>query len=115
MLKEIYLHLKDKGLNPYFPGQHKGECTEPYVVIKLGAQRPSVQSNKLGQRLMDFIMFVPIADYKRVETYRKDVIEALKELKYLRKTGSETPAIADEDKKAYTFSVEYTILKKLEG
>lgn len=115
MLEDIYAHLKKKELNPYFPGRHKGECEEPFVVIKEGFQMPSIQSNRVGQRIMDFVLFVPIYDYKQVEPYRRKVVQALKELPFLRKTGGETPVIVDDTKKAYTTSIEYVIQKKLEG
>jgi len=39
----------------------------------------------------------------------------MKELDFLRKTGNETPIIIDDTKKAYTTSIEYQIIKKLEG
>ena len=45
----------------------------------------------------------------------KQIRAALKEVLDLRKTGFETPAITDDDKKAYTSSIEYVIIKKLEG
>ncbi len=115
MLQEIYIHLKDQGLNPYFPGKHRGECEENYVIIKQGTQMPSLQSRKLGQLVMDFILLIPIYDYKEMKSYRDNIVQALKELSYLRKTGTETPIITDDEKKAYTTSIEYVIQKKLEG
>lgn len=115
MVRDIYLHLKEKGLNPYPPGQHKGECEEPFVIVMEGTQMASIQSNRVGQRVMDFIIFVPINSYIAIDPYVKDIRQALKELSYLRKTGLETPIITDDEKKAYTTSIQYTILKKLEG
>ncbi|MBC8590610.1 hypothetical protein [Wansuia hejianensis] len=115
MWQDIYTELKEKNLNPYPPGLHKGLCEEPYVVIKEGTQIPSIQSNVLGQKVIDIIVFVPLSSYIAVDPYMKKVRSALKELSYLRKTGLETPIITDDDKKAYTSSIEYVIQKKLEG
>ena len=115
MIKAIYDHLKAKNLNPYFIGQHKGECTERYCVIKENLQVPYFYSNKLGYRLIDIIVFVPLNSYIAVEPYVNEIKAAMKELKFLRKTGNETPVITDDDKKAYTTSIEYQIIKKLEG
>lgn len=115
MWKTIYDKLKEKGLNPYAPGQHEGLCDKPYCVVKEGTQIPSIQSNRLGQRVVDIIVFVPIASYIALEPYMEKIRSALKELDFLRKTGFESPAITDDDKKAYTTSIEYVLQKKLEG
>lgn len=115
MIKTIYDHLKAKNLNPYFIGQHKGECTKRYCVIKENLQVPYFNTNKLGYKLVDIIVFVPDNSYVQIEPYIKQIKAAMKELKWLRKTGNETPVITDDDKKAYTMSIEYQIIKKLEG
>lgn len=115
MVRDIYTHLKGKGLNPYFPGQHKGNCKDEFVIIMEGTQMPSIRSNQLGQQIIDFIIFVPAESYIKIDPYKKEIRQALKEISNLRKTGQETPTITDDDKKAYTTSIEYVIQKKLEG
>ena len=115
MWKTIFDKLREKGLNPYAPGQHEGLCDKPYCVVKEGTQIPSIQSNRLGQRVVDIIVFVPISSYIALESYMKQIRSALKELEFLRKTGFESPAITDDEKKAYTTSIEYVLQKKLEG
>lgn len=115
MWEAIFNKLKDDKLNPYPPGKHEGICTKPYCVVKEGNQIPSIQSNRLGQRVVDIIVFVPLSSYIKLDPYMKQIRSALKSLPNLRKTGFETPAITDNDKKAYTSSIEYTIQKKLEG
>lgn len=115
MWKIIFNKLKEKNLNPYPPGQHGGLCITPYVVVKEGTQIPSIQSNRLGQKVIDIIVFVPLGSYIALDPYVKSIRLALKEVSILRKTGFETPAITDDEKKAYTMSIEYVIMKKLEG
>lgn len=115
MWKTIFDKLKEKGLNPYPPGKHEGLCDKPYCVVKEGTQIPSIQSNRVGQRVIDIIVFVPLSSYIALDPYLKQIRSALKELPNLRKTGFETPAVTDDDKKAYTTSIEYVIIKKLEG
>lgn len=115
MWKSIYDKLEEKGLNPYPPGKHQGECTERYCVIKENSQVSYYFTNKLGYRLIDIILFVPINSYIQVEPYIEEVRAAMKELDFIRKTGNETPIIVDDTKKAYTTSIEYQIIKKLEG
>ena len=66
-------------------------------------------------KLIDIVLFVPLNSYIEVETYMMEIREAMKELIFLRKTGNETPIIVDDSKKAYTTSIEYQIIKKLEG
>lgn len=111
----IFDKLREKGLNPYPPGKHTGLCEEPFCVVKDGSQVPNIRTSRLGHKIVDIIIFVPISSYIALEPYAKQVRDALKELKYLRKTGGETPAVPDDDKKAYTMSIEYVLQKKLEG
>ena len=113
--KQIYTKLKEKGLNPYAPGQHTGECKKRYCVIKESSQVPFFRSNRLGYRLVDIILFVPLASYIKMDPYMQEVRAAIKELPNLRKTGNETPVIVDDGAKAYTTSIEYQIIKTLEG
>lgn len=115
MMKDIYTQLKDANLNPYFIGQHEGLCRERFIVVKQGTQMASIGSNQVGQTIIDIIVFVPLNSYIELDPYMKEIRQALKELTYLRKTGLETPAITDDEKKAYTTSIEYVLQKKLEG
>lgn len=111
MFTTIYNALKPH--NVYPPGKHTGLCTEPYVVVKEKGLIPTV-GNKLGNNLIDIILFVPIGSYPVMKTYRAAVVATLKTVSGLRKTGFETPQIPDNDVEAYTMSVEYTTLKRLE-
>jgi hypothetical protein len=113
--KLIYDKLKAKGLNPYPPGQHQGDCTERYCVVKENTQVPFFNSNRLGYRSIKIILYVPLNSYIAIEPYAKDIRAAMKELTSLRKTGTETPVITDDTVKGYTTSIEYQIIKKLEG
>lgn len=115
MWETIFNKLEENELNPYPPGKHEGLCKTPYCVVKEGTQMPSIQSNRLGQRVVDIIVFVPLSSYIALDPYMKSIRSALSDITNLRKTGFETPAITDNDKKAFTSSIEYTILKKLEG
>ena len=115
MWKTIYDKLKAYNLNPYPPGIHKGICTEKYCVVREGTQIPSLKTNKLGQSVMDIILFIPYTDYPSLEAYKVLVRAALAELDYLRKTGFESPAITDDTEESITMSIEYVLQKKLEG
>jgi hypothetical protein len=112
---KIYDCLEENGLNPYPLGKHKGECKENFCIIKEGEQIPNIRSNKIGQQIVEIIVYVPYESYLNLRLYVKEIKNVLKELKFLRKTGNETSVIVDDDKKAYTMSIEYILLKKLEG
>ena len=114
LIQQVFNKLKSHDLNPYFLGQHRGMCNTPMTVIKEGVQIPTLGTNRTGQKIIDIIVFVPLSSYVALDTYMKNVRVALKELAYLKKTGSETPAVTDDEKEAYTTSIEYIILKKLE-
>lgn len=115
MWKKIYLKLQEKGLNPYAPGQHEGLCIERYCVVRESSQVPFFRSNRTGYRLIDIIIFVPVSSYIKVKPYTEEIKAAMKELPFLRYTGNETPIITDDEVKAYTTSLEYQIIKTLEG
>ncbi len=115
MWQKIYTHLSEKGLNPFAPGQHEGLCTNRYCVVKESSQMPFFRSNRTGYRLIDIIAFVPVASYISIKPYAEEIKAAMKELPFLRYTGNETPVITDDEVKAYTTSIEYQIIKKLEG
>lgn len=114
MWKKIFDKLKVEGLNPHAPGQHKGLCASPYCVIKEGSQIQSIYSNRLGQKAMDIIIFAPLDSYIALDVYAKEIRIALRDVEGLRKTGFETPVIIDDDKDAYTISIQYVVIKKLE-
>lgn len=114
MWKQIYDHFKD--LNPYPPGAHNGECLSRYFVIREGTQSPFIgRGNLLGYRGIDLILFVPANDYTELEDYADEIRERAKGLKWLRKTGVETPALPDDSNKSITMSIEYQLIKRLEG
>jgi hypothetical protein len=115
MWEEIFQKLNNKGLNPFPIGQHVGLCTENYCVVREGQQSPSVSGNRAGSRLVEVILFVPIGSYIQADVYATAIRAALKELSAIRKTESETPWITDDEVEAYTSSIEYQILKKMEG
>lgn len=115
MIVSIYEHLENNGLNPCMVGQHKGDCEDPFIILREGTQIPSINSRMVGMQIIDIIIYIPINDYSALKVFREKVITAIREFDFLRKTGTETPPIVDESKLAYTMSIEYVLQKKLEG
>lgn len=116
MWQRIFNKLRDKGLNPIPLGKHIGECKERYCVIKEQTQSAYFNARGLGYRPIDIIIFVPMASYLDVAPYVAEIKAAMRELRPdLRTTGTETPVITDDDRKAYTTSIVYQVMKRLEG
>lgn len=115
MWKVIYDRLKQAGLNPYQPGKHQGLCRERYCVVKNQTQSAFFNVRTLGYRLIDIILFVPWDDYPAMQDYVDEVKVVLSTIKGLRATGTETPTIIDDSREAYTASIEYQVMKRLEG
>lgn len=115
MTLRIYTKLKNDGVDVYFPGQHKGICQSPYTVIRKDAQLTYAGTNKLGQRIVDIMIYCPIKSYKAAEDYVKDIRKYMEGFNFLRKTGFETPWMVEDDIEAYSTSLQYTIIKELEG
>ena len=110
--QKINLHLKKLGYEVYAPGQKRDKCTDSYVVIKEGGTY-ALNSNVNGYKLFDIIIYHPMSNYSSMEFYVENIKQALKEIKELRPTGNETPAIVDNKVEAYTTSIEYQQFKRL--
>ena len=115
MWQKIYSKLQEHGLNPYPPGKHVGECKERYCVIKEQTQSAYFNARAVGYRAYDLILFVPWSSYVAIGPYVQVVKEAMRELPALRYTGTETPVIVEDEKKAYSTSLVYQAMKRLEG
>ncbi|HHU07813.1 MAG TPA: hypothetical protein GXZ59_05660 [Clostridiaceae bacterium] len=112
-MKQLYDHMKDKGLNPHFPGQYRGICEEPYTVILTGSQIPDPGTNQVGQRVIDILIYHPARSYVGMTAWINQVKNGLRDFKRLRRTGTETPILTEDEIKAYSSSIKYTILKEL--
>lgn len=112
MIIKLYDFLHDKGIEVYFIGQKKGECLSNYVVIKDSGTIPTI-GNKLGSQVIDVYCYVPQGRYTETVAFRNKIKILLKEFKSLRYTGNETPAIAEDDIKAFSFYIEYVNQKEL--
>ncbi|WP_197096796.1 hypothetical protein [Paraclostridium sordellii] len=110
MYEKIYDTLVDANIKPYSIGQHNGECNSPYVVISNAGTNPF--SVGLKYDIIDIIIYYPIGAYSKVEPYANKVKQALKKIKNLKYTNTDTPIVIDDDKKAYTQSFTYQVYKR---
>lgn len=113
MIFKLYEYLKNEGFEVYFIGQHTGICNTNYIVLKDGGSTSLTGKN--GSSTIDVIFYIPKNKFSNSRTFKSAVIESIKEFGELRYTGVETSIVADDDKKALTFSVIYENLRKMEG
>ncbi|WP_406541600.1 hypothetical protein [Clostridium ljungdahlii] len=112
--EHVFLHLKSKGIDAYSPGQHKGKCTTPYVVLKNTGTAGFEGSNQIGSQTLDVITYCPRSNYSDIEPYTVQVQSFLGELKgYIRPTGNITPVILDDSVNGYTQTIEYQTFQRL--
>ena len=57
-LKDIYKTLKQNDIDVFFVGQHKGDCIEPYVVVKSGITTKHATVSALIH-YFDILCYVP--------------------------------------------------------
>lgn len=105
--QDIFLFLKRKGYSVYFPAQKLGECTEPYVVVKVGTTS-QVLNYSSTQTFYDIICYVPHDQYSTLETFVDGVVEAMKGLRpMLKPTYDRTQPYLDTKANAFMSSVKY--------
>lgn len=112
MIIKLFDYLDDNGIEVYFIGQKKGQCLTNYVVLKDSGTIPTV-NNDLGIQVIDLYCYVPQGKYTETESYKKKIKEIMKGFNSLRSTGTETPPVAEDDIKAFSFSIEYQNQKTL--
>lgn len=110
---QMYTHLKTSGFDVYSPGQHKGQCTSPYVVIKhAGASR--LVGYSTDTHLYDVMCYVPVAEYSTLEPFVESVKESLKKLfPMIKPTGLQDPAFLDDSNQSFMSSVQYQNYRKV--
>lgn len=111
--ENIYNHLKSHGVNVYSPGQHKGNCTEAYTVVKdMGTtEYLSFSSTKT---LYDLMCYVPKDKFSTLEPYKEEVKEIMKGLyPMIKPVNFETASYFDSSVGAYMISVQYQNNRKV--
>lgn len=110
--KDIYRHLTKEGFDVYSPGQHEGECTSPYVVVKDAGTTPygNFSSTKT---LYDLMCYVPKEHFSQLEPFVQRLEDSVSKMyPILRPTHSRTPSFYDDTVKGHMISVQYINYKK---
>lgn len=112
-LKKIYDAIAVDGTEVYFAGQHEGDCTSPYVVIK-SAGVAQVYGISSERPLYDILLYVPKNQYTKLEGLRAETKGKLKKLfPLVSYAGVETESYFDESNKAHMISLQYQGIRKL--
>lgn len=111
--QDIFMHLKNQGLDVYSPGVKTGECTSEYLVVKNdGSSKHSSFSTDVD--LYAVLCYVPKNSYSSLEPLVQRVKNLMKELEpMILPYGSQTPSYYDDSLKAHMVSIEYKNYKKL--
>lgn len=111
MWAKIYDQLKLSGIEVYLPAVKKGECKSPYVVpVNRGVYSYNGMN---GYELLEVFIYVPLGSYSTLQGFKNEVIQALGSVSGLDRTGNESIIIIEEDRKAYSTSLEYKVLRKI--
>lgn len=109
----LFDKLQECGFKVYSPGVKTGECTSPYIVIKLdgSTQHPNFSSSLVYYSVM---LFIPKNQYSKLEKILDTVKKALKELyPLIIPSGIETSSYYDDTYKAYMTSIQYKNYRKI--
>ena len=113
ILKQVKKVLKDAGFDVYYPGQHKGECKSPYIVVKADG---SVQSIAVSSErpIYTIMCYVPNLMYTELEDMGNKARETLRKVfPLVMYVGNETPSVYDETVKAHMVSFQYQGCRKI--
>lgn len=108
----IYKQLKSNGFEVYTPGQHKGDCLSPYVVVKPSS---SMQFNEFSTNVItcDVLCYVPKDNFSHLAPFVAQVKQALKSLfPQVKESHWEFPGFADDSNKSHMWSIQYQSYQK---
>lgn len=110
--QDIFLHLKEKGIDAYSPSTKIGECQEPYVVI-LDDGEIEVLGFSSTQHFYTVLCYVPQNGYSNLEPYVLKVESAMKELQpMIMPSRMKTTSYYDDYIKAHMVSIQYHNYRK---
>lgn len=110
--EDLYLHLKNHGMDVYPPQYKTGECTSPYIVIN-GAGVLRFDGYSSTQHLYDIMLYVPKNQYTSIEILMDQIRDWMKELPMFKPTYNETAPYYDDTVKGYMTSIQYVNYRKM--
>ena len=114
-LEDIYTHLKSKGFQVYLPGQHVGECSQAYVVVKPGAVTKYLQISS-NICYYELLLYTPDRYPTQMERYKEQIKIAMLGLSPMVKFAHmETTPYHEEQIKAWMIDLTYRNIKKYDS
>lgn len=111
--RDIYKHLKSKGFDVYSPGQHKGECTSRYVVLKTST-RAKIASFSSERQLYDLMLYIPADEYSQLELFVSSIERAMDELKpMIMPVNYQSSSFYDTTVNGHMVSIQYRNSRKI--
>ena len=112
-IQDIYLHLKKKGFEVYFPAQKVGECLSPYVVVKDATTSQYLEYSSTVT-YYDLMCYIPKDHFSNLEPFVESIKVAMRELvPMIKPTYSQTQSYYDDSVKAHMISVQYKNYRKI--
>ena len=108
----VYTKLAKAGFSVYSPGQHTGECFEPYVVVTIGSALPYNNYTTI-QTPYDILCYVPEKAFSTLEKFVASVEECLDECDFLRSAHYRTASYYDADVKGHMISTQYVNYRRM--
>lgn len=109
----IYRHLKAEGFDVYSPGQHNGDCTSPYVVIR-DAGLSQLSGFSSTQARYELLCYVPKDQFSSLEPFVERVETAMKGLyPSIVSMNYRTPSFLEDSIKGHMVSTQYRNNRKL--
>lgn len=110
-LMDIYKHLKDAGVEVYFPSQKKGECKAPYVVVK-DSGTAQYQTFSSDATTYEILCYVPVDRYSTLQVFAAQIKELMRGLwPMIVPIRYETPPFYDDTVNAHMTSIQYRNIK----
>lgn len=103
----IYNKLKSDGFDVYTPGQHKGDCLSPYVVV---CPSNTIRLEEFSSNVLycEVLCYVPQENFSNLEPYVLSVKQSIKHLyPQVRESHFETSGFADSSNKSHMWSIQY--------
>lgn len=112
--QDLYSFLKKEGYDVYSPGQHVGDCTSAYVVVK-NSISSRVFHLSTNADIYVILVYVPEKSYSTLEVMIESIKKSMKKIYPLFKEyGQQTEAFYDSEVKGYTASILYSNYKKID-
>lgn len=108
--RTLYAFLKSNGFDVYSPGQHKGICTKPYIVLRNGG---TVTELSVSSTDYEILMYYPADKYSHLEDYIDSVRDVMNKLyPGIKLADDASEPYLDEDVRAFQSSLLYRVYNR---